>query len=61
MYSYGVHNSASESTLHGRDFFIEYIHDMKPNPETMANADFNTQSKTLLDELDSFRGAFGND
>lgn len=49
-------NHSGESNLHGREFFTEYIFDLKVSPEKMANADFATQSRSLMDEMDAMRG-----
>lgn len=34
---------------------IEYAHDLAVAPERMANADFKTQSKSLMGEMDALR------
>lgn len=48
------HNS--EGHIMGRDFFLEYIHDLKADPAKMANADFKTQATDLMAEMDALRG-----
>lgn len=58
VYAYAI-NHNGESNLHGREFFIEYIHDLKPDAEKMAKADFKTQTASLMDEMDALRGGLG--
>lgn len=56
VYAYAINGGPERNAV--RDNFIEYAWDLKAPAEKMASQPFDVQSKSMLDELDAFRGEF---
>lgn len=56
VYAYAI--AGGEDRTMSRDWFTEYIYDL--TPDKIGNADFDVQSKTMINELDAFRDDFGS-
>ena len=45
----------------GRDNFIEYVHELLPDPSRVADQSFDKQAQSMLGDLDAFRDGFGTE
>ena len=50
VYAYGIAYGAAESHFRGREFFTEYIYDLKPDAEKMANPIMSGRMGSLTDQ-----------